>query len=109
MIGDRVFEHESNFKYRYDLAEEWIRLTGLPFVFAAWTANKKIEDSFLHSFNSSLKRGIESIDASIDCYPPLRISKVEAQKYFQNNISFDLTGQKREGLKLFWSLAKELL
>jgi chorismate dehydratase len=108
IIGDRVFEFESNFKYRYDLAEEWIRLTGLPFVFAAWTANKVIDASFLTTFNHSLKAGIENIEASIDCYPPIKISKAEAQQYFQKNISFNLTPLKKDGLKLFWSLAKEL-
>lgn len=108
IIGDRVFEYESKFKYRYDLAEEWIKLTGLPFVFAAWTANKEIDPSFISSFSSSLKVGIENIEASIDRYPNAKISRFEAQQYFQNNISFNLTPQKREGLKLFWSLIKDL-
>jgi chorismate dehydratase len=108
IIGDRVFEAESSFKYRYDLAAEWIRLTGLPFVFAAWTANKRIDLEFLKAFNESLKVGIANVDASIDCYPPVKITKAEAQMYFQKNISFSLTEQKKEGLKLFWSLAKDL-
>lgn len=108
IIGDRVFESESKFKYRYDLAEEWIRLTGLPFVFAAWTANKQIDKTFLDSFNQSLKLGVENIDASIDSLTTLNISRLDAQLYFKNNISFDLNSKKREALKLFWSLSKEI-
>ncbi len=108
IIGDRAFEAESSFKYHYDLAEEWNRLTGLPFVFAAWTANKQISKDFIDSFNSSLKVGIENIDASIDTCSSLKISKLEAQQYFQKNISFNLTSNKREALKLFWSLSKNL-
>jgi len=105
IIGDKVFEHESHFKYKYDLAEEWIRLTGLPFVFAAWTANKEIDRSFIESFNSALSKGVENIKESIDLYPPINLSKIEAEYYLRNNISFVFDKEKREGLKLFWSLA----
>ncbi|MHC1705246.1 MAG: menaquinone biosynthetic enzyme MqnA/MqnD family protein [Tenuifilaceae bacterium] len=107
IIGDRVFELESNFKYRYDLAEEWIRLTGLPFVFAAWTANKQLDPAFLATFNSSLRYGIESIPASIDFFSQSKLSKLESEFYLQNNISYNFNQQKREALKLFWSLAQE--
>jgi chorismate dehydratase len=105
VIGDKVFELESNFKYKYDLAEEWIRLTGLPFVFAAWTANKKIDSSFINSFNSALKQGVESIKEAIDLYPPPKLTKSDAEFYLRNNISFDFNKEKREALKLFWSLS----
>lgn len=105
VIGDKVFELESHFKYKYDLAEEWIRLTGLPFVFAAWTANKKIDSSFINSFNSALKQGVESIKEAIDLYPPPKLAKSDAELYLRNNISFDFNKEKREALKLFWSLS----
>ena len=105
IIGDKVFEHESHFKYKYDLAEEWIRLTGLPFVFAAWVANKKIDGEFIDNFNKALRKGVENIKESIDFYPPVSLSKIEAELYLRNNISFEFTKEKREGLKLFWSLA----
>ncbi len=105
IIGDKVFEHESQFKFKYDLAEEWIRLTGLPFVFAAWAANKKMDDTFVDTFNKALRKGVENIKESIDFYPPVSLSKIEAEKYLRNNISFEFTKEKREGLKLFWSLA----
>lgn len=105
VIGDKVFELESHFKYRYDLAEEWIKLTGLPFVFAAWTANKKIDPTFINSFNAALKKGVESIKESIELYPPTKLTKLEAENYLRNNISFDFNKEKREALKLFWSLA----
>ena len=105
VIGDKVFELESHFKYKYDLAEEWIRLTGLPFVFAAWTANKKIDSSFIDSFNNALRQGVEKLKESVELYPPLKLTKPDAEFYLRNNISFDFTKEKREALKLFWSLA----
>ena len=105
IIGDKVFDHESKFKYKYDLAEEWIRLTGLPFVFAAWISNKNVDTSFIEIFNNALKQGVESISEAVDLYPPQKISKIDAEHYLRNNISFNFNKEKREALKLFWSLA----
>src|SRR3970282_416585 len=38
LIGDQCFEYEDKFRFNYDLAEEWSEFSGLPFVFACWTA-----------------------------------------------------------------------
>ena len=46
LIGDQCFEFEKSFRYRIDLAGEWKKFTGLPFVFACWTANKIIDTEF---------------------------------------------------------------
>ena len=35
------------------------RFTGLPFVFACWTANKKLDEDFIEEFNKALITGIE--------------------------------------------------
>ncbi|MBA3972463.1 MAG: menaquinone biosynthesis protein, partial [Bacteroidetes bacterium] len=37
IIGDRTFGLNDKYRYAYDLAEEWQKFTGLPFVFACWT------------------------------------------------------------------------
>ncbi|MFD2146871.1 menaquinone biosynthetic enzyme MqnA/MqnD family protein [Mucilaginibacter antarcticus] len=55
-IGDRTFGKKKQFKYVYDLAEEWQKFTGLPFVFAAWIANKHIPAVFIAEFNIALKK-----------------------------------------------------
>ena len=107
IIGDKVFENEPYFKYKYDLAETWIKFTGLPFVFAAWATSKQLDQSFINAFNSSLGYGIESIPASIEFISNSKISKPEAEHYLRNNISFNFNQPKHEALKLFWSLAQE--
>jgi len=56
-------------------------------------------------FSEALRQGVESISNAIELYPPLKISKAEAEIYLRNNISFDFNKEKREALKLFWSLA----
>jgi len=109
IIGDRVFELESSFKYKYDLAEEWFRLTHLPFIFAAWTSNKQLDPKFISDFNNSLRYGVESIPASIDYFSNSKLNKPDAELYLRKNISFNLNEQKREGLKMFWSLASEFI
>lgn len=108
IIGDRVFELEKSFKYRYDLAEEWIKLTGLPFVFAAWVSNKPLDSTFINTFNDSLRYGVDRIPESVEYFANSKISNQESEFYLKNNISFDLNPQKREAIKLFWSLAQQL-
>ncbi len=108
IIGDRVFDFEGNFKFKYDLADEWIKFTSLPFVFATWTSNKPIDDGLINDFNYSFKLGVDNIPAAIDYYSPKNISRKQAEYYLQNNLSFILDKPKRDGIKLFWSLAREL-
>src|ERR1041385_5084871 len=44
LIGDKVVcEEPPGFEHQYDLGAEWKQLTGLPFVFAAWTAREGID------------------------------------------------------------------
>jgi chorismate dehydratase len=54
LIGDQCFESESNYDFGIDLAGEWKKYTGLPFVFACWTANRGLEDNFIKDFNLAL-------------------------------------------------------
>ncbi|MEJ7679548.1 MAG: menaquinone biosynthesis protein [Segetibacter sp.] len=65
VIGDRAFEQRKISAYNYDLAETWIAFTGLPFVFAAWVANKKLPEDFIKQFNEANKIGLENIDAVV--------------------------------------------
>lgn len=46
LIGDDALATHDNvegFPYRYDLAEEWLRWNGLPFVFAVWMVRRTVE------------------------------------------------------------------
>ncbi len=62
LIGDQCFEYEKSFKYKIDLGGEWKDFSGLPFVFACWTANRIIDKEFILEFNKALKLGITNID-----------------------------------------------
>src|SRR5690606_21973900 len=42
LIGDRTFGKANKFKTVLDLGQLWKEYSGLPFVYAAWVANKKL-------------------------------------------------------------------
>jgi chorismate dehydratase len=107
VIGDRVFEIENRFRFVYDLSEEWQDFTGLPFVFAVWAANKKIEPEFEREFNSALELGLKEIK-KISQTEQTNYPGVDIAGYFDQNISFELNQQKRDGMNKFLELARKL-
>jgi len=107
IIGDRVFDVEDNFKYIYDLSEEWYNYTRLPFVFAVWAASGKVSASFETEFNKALAFGIKKI-AEIKKVEQSYYPNVNIADYFKQNISFKLDDEKRTGMKKFLDLAGKL-
>ncbi|MDR0420778.1 MAG: menaquinone biosynthesis protein [Prevotellaceae bacterium] len=106
LIGDKAFEAEKRFKYSFDLSDEWHKFKKMPFVFAAWTANKKLDEDFLCEFNAALAFGINNIPKAIEMQNN-GIDKKTAIEYFEKNISFEFDSLKRQGLTEFWNLALE--
>lgn len=105
-IGDRTFGKKDKYKFAYDLAGEWQNFTGLPFVFAAWIANKPIPTEFVKEFNEALKYGLqhrEELFAEI----PAR-DDFDIHDYLINKIHFNLTKEKKEALHLFLDYLKAL-
>ena len=103
VIGDRAFEQRKTSRYIYDLAETWIEFTGLPFVFAAWVANKQLPREFITQFNEANKKGLENIEAVVaENDSPFYDLKI----YYTENISYLLTEAKRKGLEKFLSFLK---
>ncbi|HSU49311.1 MAG TPA: menaquinone biosynthesis protein [Segetibacter sp.] len=101
VIGDRAFEQRKISAYKYDLAKTWIDFTGLPFVFAAWVANKPLPNHFIHDFNEANKIGLQNIgDVVAENLSPY----YDLKKYYTENISYELTDNKRKGLEKFLSM-----
>lgn len=105
-IGDRTFGKKSQFKYVYDLAEEWMKFTGLPFVFAAWVSNKKLPDDFIRELNAAFKYGVEHIDHVLESLP--QYDGFDLRQYLHKDLDFNLDDKKKEALKLFHQYIKEL-
>ena len=108
VIGDRALEIKSKFRYVYDLSLEWKKLTGLPFVFACWIANKKLPEAFIQRFSSALKSGVATIENLAvelqDKYP----ASFHVKEYLTKSIEYNFTEDKRKALHLFLEKVKTL-
>ncbi len=103
IIGDRAIGMEKKYPFVYDLGEAWLAYSGLPFVFAAWVSNKPLDQGFIKKFNAALKLGVEDIP-NLMFILPTPVQGFDLQKYFTENISYELDEAKRKGLDLFLKL-----
>ncbi|MFR9660572.1 MAG: MqnA/MqnD/SBP family protein, partial [Rikenellaceae bacterium] len=87
LIGDKVFEHEGEFEYTYDLSEEWKSATSLPFAFAIWVAREGVDEDTIEALELSLTYGLEHIYEAILEYRPEE-SIVEAYSYLTESLDF---------------------
>jgi len=109
LIGDQCFEYENSFRNKVDLALEWEKFSGLPFVFACWTANKYIENDFIEEFNEALKLGVNNIDAVVEKFGQTGvITGIVLKNYLEENIDYDFNEDKKKGLKMFLELMGKL-
>jgi chorismate dehydratase len=109
VIGDRTFALNGSYQFEYDLAEEWKKFTGLPFVFAAWVSTEKLSDDFVNEFNEVLKQGINHIAEAVEeDYRPSNLSKENTIKYLTQRIDYQLDADKRKAMALFLKHIGEL-
>ena len=109
IIGDRTFGLQGKYAYEFDLAEEWKKFTGLPFVFAAWVSTEKLPAEFIKDFNAVLKNGVDNIVQAVeDDYNVKNLSKADTVKYLTQRIDYKLDEGKRKALALFLDYIKQL-
>jgi len=117
VIGDPALKIDRTRYRTLDLAEEWIRYTGKPFVFAFWgvrSAALTEADPTLDLatiFRDSRDHGLEP--ASLDQIgrewaPRLGSSEDEVRAYLTENIHYQLDAACLEGLQLFYRYAAEI-
>lgn len=104
IIGDRALQQLQHFEYIYDLAAHWKTFTGLPFIFAAWVANKDLPETFLRDFSEANAAGLEHIDQVVEDNP---FQDYDLQVYYRKNISYFLDEEKKKGLALFLEYLKD--
>ena len=98
MIGDKVFKYQEQFKYKYDLAEAWKEMTGMPFVFAVWIANPSISSDESEKLNDILQYGINNINTIVSQESdPL----VDLKEYLTINLKYGLNKDFQAGLDRF--------
>jgi chorismate dehydratase len=100
IIGDRALASLNKYEYIYDLGSAWKAYTGLPFVFAAWVANKPLPEEFMEAFDAANAYGLDKLDEVIALIPASQ-QVYDLHKYYTDNISYELTDEKRAGLAKF--------
>lgn len=99
VIGDRAFPLLDKFPYVFDLAAEWKDHTGLPFVFACWVSNRKLDNGFLEEFEKSLELGLSQRKKAVE--QMAQTDHENLVRYVESVISYSLDDKKRQAMKLF--------
>jgi chorismate dehydratase len=116
LIGDPALKVDRSKYVAYDLAEEWIRLTGKPFVFAFWAVRQQ---SLTRNsagldlpgiFQRSRDHGLEPanvLQIAAEWSSKLALSREEIHTYLTRNIHYSLDADCLEGLHLFLKYAQD--
>ncbi len=114
IIGDPAMMIDRAGLHVYDLAEEWRRHTGLPFVFAFWAIRRDAAALFGAAgegridFRAARREGVAHAEELAVLYSEqLGIAKSELVSYLTKNIHYDLDDESLSGLKLYYELAHQ--
>lgn len=112
IIGDPALTVDRNQFVCYDLAEEWNRLTGKPFVFAFWAVRAEVAESssldLVKIFQESRDHGLQNVDAlAREWAPRVGLSEEAVRRYLTENIDFSLGADNLAGMELFFHYAVE--
>src|SRR5271165_115744 len=122
VIGDPALKIDRKHFHTLDLAEEWIRHTGKPFVFAFWAvrrdALREAAPLFVESaldlpavFQNSRDHGLEPSSLNQIAHewaPRLDISDSDIKSYLTQSIHYQFDAGCLEGLQLFYRYAAEI-
>jgi chorismate dehydratase len=117
VIGDPALQIDRARYHTLDLAEEWIRHTGRPFVFAFWAVRGealKEADPSLNLpgiFRDSRDHGLEPLNLERiirDWSPRIGLDETNVREYLTKNIYYQLDADCCEGLRLFYRYAAEI-
>jgi len=106
LIGDRTFGRKEDYAFAYDMGEEWKKFTGLPFMYAAWVANREIDQNFKDEFNAALKFGLEHRKELLEELPPN--SDFDLDDYLHHKLQFEVTEDRKKALELFLAYIEAL-
>jgi len=130
LIGDPALQIDRSQYFTLDLAEEWIRYTGKPFVFAFWAVRQDalcgdsrprlsasqsdalapLQD-LAAIFQQSRDHGLEpgNLDQiAKEWSSRLNLTEPDVRSYLTENIYYHLDAACREGLQMFYRYAAEI-
>ena len=110
LIGDKVVcDEPAGFGHQLDLGAEWKELTGLPFVFAVWTARRGVDASYIEGHLERSKRaGLAEIERIIrDHAVPRGWPADLARQYLTRHLQYDIGERELQAIRHFHRLAAE--
>ena len=110
IIGDPALTVDRARYICYDLAEEWRRRTGKPFVFAFWAvraeAAQQTQLDLARIFQKSRDHGLQHVDAlAREWAPRVHLREAEVRTYLTENIDYSLDEENLSGMELFFRYA----
>src|SRR5215472_10345838 len=115
LIGDPALQANTDGYHVYDLAEQWQRWTGRPFVFAFWAVRKaglaepRPEINIARVLQQSRDHGLQHIPEIVSAWAPrLGLSEKLVADYLAENVDYSLDQENLEGLRLFYRYAAEM-
>src|SRR5713226_1635969 len=113
LIGDPALKVDRSQFHTWDLAEEWIRFTGKPFVFAFWAVRQDAKHSspdLAAIFQESRDHGLETASLAHIARtwaPRVGMTEPDIMQYLTSNIHYYLDDACLDGLRLFYRYAYE--
>jgi len=112
LIGDPALVYRGDARV-FDLAAEWRKFTGLPFVFAVWAVRPggvaEGLEALSRDFQSSRDEGLAHVDQiAAEWAPRLGLDEEDVRIYLTRNIDYTLDEDNLAGLRLFYKLAHEV-
>jgi chorismate dehydratase len=112
LIGDPAFEadHVGLGLEKVDLGEQWTAMTGLPFIYAAWTGRADaVTDADVEALQEAQQIGVRSVDAIAAEYGRGDANRTaRAAAYLRDNVKYGLGQDEAAGLQLFLNYAADL-
>ncbi|MFL6230101.1 MAG: menaquinone biosynthetic enzyme MqnA/MqnD family protein [Pyrinomonadaceae bacterium] len=107
VIGDPAMTFPRADLHVHDLASLWREHTGLGFVFAMWMAHESATEAVRAAdFAGARDEGVAHVDEIVAEYEPeLNLPREELRDYLTCNVCFELDGEMRAGLELYFALA----
>ena len=108
LIGDAALKADRDGLRVIDLAGEWRRLTGLPFVFAVWAVREEVDNPALpFYFHQSLRFGLANLPRIVrQASKDLGLSESETHSYFTRNLKYTLGEAEERSLEEFFARAR---
>ncbi len=111
LIGDRAMHGQpGRFAAVWDLGDEWVRWSELPFVFAMWTARAGVElDGLDGALAAARDAGVAHLPQIAEAEAAaLGLTVPQCLAYLRDNLYFYFGPREQRGLELFYRRAAQL-